>query len=363
MIARRIAGGSLAAALGAGLLVAVVPASAQTPKAGATCAKKDLNKTSGGLRCTKQGKNYRWVAVAAATTAAPVAPASAASLSGTVTVDGSSTVFPLAEAAAELFQKNVAKDVRVTVGESGTGGGFKKFCAGETDISNASRPISASERADCAKNNVKFEEFAVANDGLSVVVNPNNNFAACMTVAELKKIWNAGSTITNWKDVNPLYPDLGMKLFGAGTASGTFDYFSEAINGKAKVHRSDYNATEDDNVTVVGVAGSPGGIGYFGLSYALENANKVKIVQIDAGDGKCITPSTATVQDGTYKPLGRPLFIYVSAAALKKPHVEGFVEYWISNTDTLNKRALFVPLTKPQADKLKTQLTALKAAA
>ena len=347
------------------------PAQAATPKAGATCTKSQLGRTSGDLTCKTQGKKRVWVgagsassaATTVATTAATTATTSAASgkLSGSIKVDGSSTVFPLSEAAAELFGKNGAgKDVRVTVGESGTGGGFKKFCAGETDIADASRPITEAEKKTCADSGIQYREFTVANDGLSLVVNPSNNFAACLTVAQLKKIWNTGSTVNNWKDVDPIFPDLGMKLFGAGTASGTFDYFSEAINGKAKVHRSDYNATEDDNVTVVGVGGSAGGLGYFGLSYALENANKVKIVAVDSGDGKCVLPSTETVQNGSYKPLGRPLFIYVGAKALKRPEVVGFVEYYLENLDALAKRALFIPLTPAQKTAGKTALDELK---
>lgn len=316
------------------------------PKAGSACAKKELNKTSAPLTCKAKGKAFVWTASGSKNTSTTSAPSE---LSGSIKVDGSSTVFPLSEAAAELFGKNGAgKKVKVTVGESGTGGGFKKFCAGETEISNASRPISDSEKKACADKGVTFKEFTIANDGLSLVVNPSNNFAECLTVAQLKKIWNAGSTVNNWKDVDPLFPDLSIKLFGAGTASGTFDFFSEAINGKAKVHRSDYNATEDDNVTVVGVAGSPGGLGYFGLSYAIENANKVKLVAVDSGNGKCVKPSSASVQDGTYKPLGRPLYMYVSSVAIKRPEVLGFVEYFLENLESLAKRTLFIPLTPAQ---------------
>jgi phosphate transport system substrate-binding protein len=284
-----------------------------------------------------------------------------AKLSGSIKVDGSSTVFPMSEAAAELFgKKGPGKDVKVTVGESGTGGGFKKFCAGETDIADASRPISDDERKACAAKSIAFQEFTIANDGISLVVNPSNNFAQCLTTAQLKKIWNAGSKISNWKDVDEVFPNLPIKLFGAGTASGTFDFFSEAINGKAKVHRSDYNATEDDNVTVVGVGGSPGGLGYFGLSYALENASKVKLVAIDNGNGKCVTPSAASVQDGSYSPLGRPLYIYVSSTAIKRPEVAAFVEYYLENLDSLAKRTLFIPLTAPQKATAKEALETLK---
>jgi phosphate transport system substrate-binding protein len=344
-----------AAVLAVGASAFPNPASA-APKAGAKCAKKELNKKSGALTCLAKGKGFAWTAGGAA-----AATPATKDLEGSVKVDGSSTVFPLAEAAAELFRKDGGgKKVKVTVGESGTGGGFKKFCAGETDISNASRPITDSEKKACADKGITFREFTIANDGLSLVVNPSNNFAACLTLAQLKKIWNTGSTVNNWKDVDPLFPDVAIKLFGAGTASGTFDFFSEAVNGKAKVHRSDYNATEDDNVTVVGVGGSPGGLGYFGLSYAVENANKVKLVSIDNGNGKCVAPSAKTVQDGTYSPLGRPLFMYVSGGAMKRPEVLGFVEYFVANLDPLAKRALFIPLTPTQKTASAAALEELK---
>jgi phosphate transport system substrate-binding protein len=341
-------------------VTALTNSASAAPKAGGSCAKKELNKKSGDLVCQAKGKKFAWAAKTGSTPTTAATPATK-ELSGSVKVDGSSTVFPLAEAAAELFGKDgVGKKVKVTVGESGTGGGFKKFCAGETDISNASRSITDAEKKACADKGITFKEFTVANDGLSLVVNPSNNFAECLTVAQLKKIWNAGSTINNWKDVDPLFPDVAIKLFGAGTASGTFDFFSEAINGKAKVHRTDYNATEDDNVTVVGVGGSPGGLGYFGLSYALENANKVKLVAVDNGSGKCVKPSKETVQDGTYKPLGRPLFIYVSSAAMKRPEVLGFTEYFLGNLDDLTKRALFIPLTPTQKTATAAALEELK---
>jgi phosphate transport system substrate-binding protein len=355
---KRIAALLTTAAVLAITATAATNTASAAPKAGAGCSKKELNKTSGTLTCKPKGKKFAW---AEGKTTATTPAETNKELSGSVKVDGSSTVFPLAEAAAELFSKDGAgKKVRVTVGESGTGGGFKKFCAGETDISTASRAITDSEKKTCADKGIAFREFTVANDGLTLVVNPSNNFAECLTIVQLKKIWNTGSTINNWKDVDPLFPDLSIKLFGAGTASGTFDFFSEAINGKAKVHRSDYNATEDDNVTVVGVGGSPGGLGYFGLSYALENAQKVKLVAVDNGNGKCVKPSKETVQDGTYKPLGRPLFIYVSSVAMKRPEVLGFTEYFLANLDNLTKRALFIPLTPAQKTATATALEELK---
>ena len=269
-----------------------------------------------------------------------------ADLSGTIRVDGSSTVAPLTEAAAELFQAE-NPDVRVTVGTSGTGGGFEKFCAGETDISDASRAIEEDEVKLCEKNNVAFEELQVANDGLTVVVNPNNDWASCLTVDELKKVWEPKSQVNNWSQVNPDFPDSELELFGAGTDSGTFDYFTEAINGEEGASRTDYNATEDDNVTVQGVQGSDGAMGYFGLSYAQQNPDAVKPVEIDGGDG-CVAPSAETVQDGSYKPLSRPLFIYPSAEALQRPEVKAFVEFYLENQQQITEQALFVPMTEEQ---------------
>jgi phosphate transport system substrate-binding protein len=269
-----------------------------------------------------------------------------ADLSGTIRVDGSSTVAPLTEAAAELFQAE-NPDVRVTVGTSGTGGGFEKFCAGETDISDASRAIEEDEVKLCEKNNVAFEELQVANDGLTVVVNPNNDWASCLTVDELKKVWEPKSQVNNWSQVNPEFPDQELELFGAGTDSGTFDYFTEAINGEEGASRTDYNATEDDNVTVQGVQGSEGAMGYFGLSYAEQNPDAVKPVEVDGGEG-CVAPSAETVQDGSYKPLSRPLFIYPSAEALKRPEVKAFVEFYLENQQQITEQALFVPMTEEQ---------------
>jgi phosphate transport system substrate-binding protein len=277
-------------------------------------------------------------------------------LSGTIRVDGSSTVAPLTEAAAELFQAE-NPDVRVTVGTSGTGGGFEKFCAGETDISDASRQIEDDEAAICKKNNITYEEVQVANDGLTVVVNPNNDFATCLTVAELKKIWEPKSKVDNWSQVKSDFPDEEMELFGAGTDSGTFDYFTEAINGEEGASRTDYNATEDDNVTVQGVQGSEGGIGYFGLSYAEQNPDAVKPVEVDGGDG-CVAPSADTVQDGSYTPLSRPLFIYPSGEALQRPEVKAFVDFYLANQDQITEQALFVPMTDQQLTKAEAAVKA-----
>ncbi|GGY40983.1 PstS family phosphate ABC transporter substrate-binding protein [Streptomyces djakartensis] len=279
-------------------------------------------------------------------------------LSGTVRIDGSSTVAPLSTAAAQLFQGE-NPGVRVTVGTSGTGGGFEKFCAGETDISDASRPIEDDEKAACQENGIKYEQLQVANDGLSVVVNKDNDFVQCLTVGQLKKIWEPGSKIDNWNQVDPKFPDEKLELFGPGTDSGTFDYFTKAINGKEGASRTDYSPSEDDNVIVQGVAGSPGGMGYFGLSYFEENKDKLKVLKIDGGDG-CVAPDTQTVQNGTYKPLSRPLFIYPNAASLDKPEVEAFVEFYVGNDAEIAEKAQFVPLNQQQQAQLDKDLDRLK---
>ncbi len=280
-------------------------------------------------------------------------------LSGTIRIDGSSTVGPLSEAAAELFRED-QPGVQITVGTSGTGGGFKKFCAGETDISDASRAIDATEQVLCQSKGITYDSFQIANDGIALVVNKDNTWAKCLTVAHLKKIWDQGSTVKNWKDVDPSFPDQELSLFGAGTDSGTFDFFTKAINGKEKQSRSDYNATEDDNVTVQGVSGTKGGLGYFGLSYYEQNKTKLAVVKVDGGSG-CVEPTKATVQDGTYKPLSRPLFVYPSAKLLQRPEGLAFIEFYIENTSDIATQALFVPLTSEQQAKLDEQLTKLKA--
>ena len=281
----------------------------------------------------------------------------AGNLSGSITIDGSSTVGPLSEAAAELFREE-NPDVRITVGISGTGGGFEKFCAGETDISDASRPIEPDEEEACKKEGVSYEEVQVANDGLAVVVNPENDWAECLTTAELKKIWEPGSDVNNWNQVKSDYPDESMKLFGAGTDSGTFDYFTEAINGEEGATRKDYSPSEDDNVTVQGVSGGKGNMGYFGLSYATANEGKVKTIEVDGGDG-CVAPTNETVQDGTYKPLSRPLLIYPSGQALQQEVVREFVTFYVDNYEQIAEQAQFVPLTAEQAQESKDKVAQL----
>ena len=282
----------------------------------------------------------------------------AANLSGSIKVDGSSTVAPLSTVAAELFQEQNS-GVNVTVGTSGTGGGFEKFCRGETDISNASRQIKDKEKAACEKAGIAFEEFTVANDALTVVVSKDNDFVDCLTVAQLKKIWEPDSKVSNWNQVDPKFPNESLKLFGPGTDSGTFDYFTAEINGEEAASRTDYQATEDDNVTVQGVSGSKGGLGYFGFSYFEENANKLKAVQIDGGEG-CVAPSVDAVQDGSYKPLGRPLFIYPAAKALQRPEALAFVEYYVANHKQVAEESKFIPLNGTQETELKAALEKLK---
>jgi phosphate transport system substrate-binding protein len=237
----------------------------------------------------------------------------------------------------------------VSVGVSGTGGGFERFCRGETDLSEASRPIEDDEKALCAKHKVDFLELRVANDGIAVVANTKNGWAKCLTVDQLKKIWQPGSKVDNWKQVDSDFPDEPLKLFGAGTDSGTFDYFTEVIVGEKGKSRSDYQASENDNVLVSGVAGEKGALGYFGLSYFEQNKARLKAVGVDGGDG-CVAPSAETVQDGSYKPLSRPLFVYVKKDALERRAVDAFVQYVLDHEPRLARRALFVPLTPEQLD-------------
>jgi len=263
----------------------------------------------------------------------------------TIKVDGSSTVYPITEAVAEEYQKAKKNTVRVTVGISGTGGGFKKFCRGETDISDASRPIVKKEMEACAATGVKYVELPVAFDALTVVIHPTNTWAANLKPEQLKTIWEAGAQgkITNWKQVDPSFPDLALKLYGPGADSGTFEYFTEAINGKAKSSRGDYTASEDDNVLVQGVSRDKGGLGYFGFAYYIENAGKLKAASIWNG-AKFVLPSAAAVEDGSYQPLARPIFIYVNAKSLEKPEVKEFVEFYMKHGAKLTKEVKYVQL-------------------
>jgi phosphate transport system substrate-binding protein len=264
-------------------------------------------------------------------------------MGGAVSLDGSSTVFPIAEAVAEEFQ--IANpNVRVTVGFSGTGGGFERFCGGETDLSNASRPINPTETEACAAAGIEFTEIPVAWDGLSVVVNPSNDFAACLTVPELRRIWEPGSSVRTWRDVRPDWPAEEIRLYGPGTDSGTFDYFTEVVTGEVGAIRPDFQASEDDNILVQGVAGDRYALGYFGYAYYTENADRLKLVQVDGGSG-CVTPSDATIADGTYAPLSRPLFVYVNHDALVRPEVHAFVTFLLTEASTLVPSTGYHPLS------------------
>ena len=279
-------------------------------------------------------------------------------VSGSVKVDGSSTVAPLTTAAAEFF-KEEQPGVNVTVGTSGTGGGFEKFCAGETDISDASRPIDdADEVPICEEAGVEYGEIPVANDALTVVVSAENDWVDCLTTEQLKAIWEPGSKVDSWKDVDPSYPDEKLELFGPGTDSGTFDYFTDVINGEEGASREDYSPSEDDNVIVQGVSGSSGGLGYFGYTYYEENSDTLKALEIDSGDG-CVAPSAETAQDGTYTPLSRPLFIYPSKAATEKPEVKAFLEFYLENDAQIAEAAQYIPLNDEQKSEAQSAFDSL----
>lgn len=269
-----------------------------------------------------------------------------AAFAQTVKIDGSSTVFPVTEAVAEEFQKAKKNSVKVTVGISGTGGGFKKFCRGEIDISDASRPILKKEMDECAKAGIKYIELPVAFDALTVVIHPKNDWIKQMTVAELKTMWEPGAQgkITSWKQVNPAWPDKPLKLFGAGADSGTFDYFTEAVVGKAKSSRGDFTASEDDNVLVQGVSRDQNALGFFGFAYYEENKDKLMSVPIVNPKGKAVSPSIDAVMAGEYEPLARPIFIYVNAKSMDKPEVKEFTEFYLKNAGKLAKEVKYVPL-------------------
>src|SRR6188474_826343 len=273
---------------------------------------------------------------------------------GTITADGSSTVGPFTTKAAEDFKAQGGVDV--TVGISGTGGGFERFCRDETDISNASRPIKDEEAAICADAGIEYLELTVATDALTNVVNPENTWVDCLTVDQLKSIWEPGSKVDSWRDLDESYPDVPLRLYGAGTDSGTFDYFTDAIVGEGGASRTDYNASEDDNVTVQGVAGERGGLGYFGFSYFEENQGRLKALEVDGGSG-CVAPSVATAQDGTYAPLSRPLFVYVNRSSFDDDeNVRDFVAYMLDNEQTIAAEARFVPLSDAQLAEQQSKL-------
>lgn len=277
---------------------------------------------------------------------------------GTISMDGSSTVFPLSEALAEEFRMS-NKGVDVTVGESGTGGGFKKFSRGELDIANASRPIKSAEDSACRANGVEYIELAICYDGLAVVVNPQNSFLTNITVAELKKMWEpaAQNKVKMWSDVNAAWPNEEIHLFGAGTQSGTYDYFTEAINGKSKASRGDYTASEDDNVLVQGISTDKLALGYFGLAYYESNKEKLKLLGIDNGNGTAVKPSIESVQNGSYQPLSRPLFVYINTKSLSNTQVNSFVDFMLTNCSKLAAEVGYVPLPAAAIEKVKQKFT------
>ena len=285
--------------------------------------------------------------------------AAGGALAGSIVTDGSSTVGPLASAAAELFM-DANTGVNITVGTSGTGGGFKKFCAGQTAISNASRPIKEEEIALCKAAGIEYQEVIVANDALTVVANKDNSFLTCLTVEELKKLWEpaATGTVMTWDKVKADFPSEPIKLYGPGTDSGTFDYFTDEINGEEGASRTDYSASEDDNVIVQGVTGDKNALGYFGFTYFEENADKLKALEIDGGQG-CVAPSSDAARDGSYAPLSRPLFIYVDKKAWTRPEVKAFVTYFVDNDAAIAEAAKYIPLSEEQKTKAKEEITAL----
>jgi phosphate transport system substrate-binding protein len=284
----------------------------------------------------------------------------AAALSGSIASDGSSTVGPLTSAAAELFMTDNT-GVQITVGTSGTGGGFKKFCAGQTQLSNASRPIKDEEKAACEAAGIEYQELIVANDALTVVVNKENTFVKCLTVPELNTLWGPEATdkITTWNQVNPAFPAEPIKLYGPGTDSGTFDYFTDVINGEEGASRTDYEPSEDDNVIVQGVSGDKNALGYFGFTFYEENSDALTAVQVDGGQG-CVSPSSDTARDGTYTPLSRPLYIYVDKKAFASdPALKGFINYFIENETAVAEAAKFIPLSDEQKKTAQDELAAL----
>ena len=277
------------------------------------------------------------------TPAAPAQAASAMALSGTIEIDGSSTVFPVSEAVAEEFGK-LHPDVRVNVGVSGTGGGFKRFTAGEIDISDASRPMKDGEAQAAAGNGIEYYPLRVAMDGMSVMVSPDNDFVECLTTDQLRMIWEPSSVVSKWSDVNPGWPSKDIALYGPDTDSGTFDYFTEEIMGEAQLSRPDYTASADDNVLVQGIAGGKYSLGYFGYSYYQENMDKLKLVAVDSGNG-CVLPTSESIENGTYSPLSRPLFIYVSKQSMDRPEVREFVEFYLEHAAELAQEVGYIRLS------------------
>ena len=263
--------------------------------------------------------------------------------SSEILIDGSSTVFPISQAVAEEFRVD-RPEVQIPVGISGTGGGFKRFVEGEIDIADASRPIKESESEQATANGIEYTEFVIAYDGLSIVINNANDFADCLTTAELKKIWEPGSSVDNWNEVRSGFPDKRLRLYGPDTDSGTFDYFTAEINEEEDASRSDYTASSDDNVLVQGVSGDQGAMGYFGFAYYTENSEILNVIGVDGGDG-CVTPSVSTINDGSYSPLSREMFIYVNNASLARTEVRDFIEFYMNNAAELAEEVGYVGLS------------------
>jgi phosphate transport system substrate-binding protein len=312
--------------------------------------------------CGKGADNTQTQPAAPASTPAAPAPAVAAPATadlGLVRIDGSSTVYPIIEAVAEEFQIGNGSKIKVTVGVSGTGGGFKKFCRGELDMANASRPIQKTEMDECAKMGVKFFELPIAYDALTVVVNPGNTALSDISVEDLRKMWEpaAQGTVMSWVQVNPNWPDQPLKLYGAGSDSGTFDYFTEAVVGKAKSSRGDYTASEDDNVLVQGIMQDANALGYFGYAYYAENKDKLKALGISAAGGAPVLPSKETVIDGTYRPLSRPLFVYVSESAYQRAEVQQFVAFALDHAAELTEEVKYVPLPSDAYETVRKHLS------
>jgi phosphate transport system substrate-binding protein len=287
-------------------------------------------------------------------------------MSGTIRIDGSSTVFPITEAMAEEFQKATGGRIRVTVGISGTGGGFQKFCSGETDIQDASRPIAAREINACRERGIEYVELPVAYDGLSIVVSPRNVLVDCLRVSELRQMWEpaAQGRLSRWSQVRPEWPNRPLRLYGPGTDSGSFDYFTAAIVGREKESRGDFTASEDDNALVQGISNDPDALGYFGYAYYVENQDKLKVVAIDAENGaSCVAPSPETVADGTYQPLSRPLFIYVKVAAVDRPEVLEFVRFYLNpkNAESYVEQVGFIALPERYYQQARQRLEAKQA--
>ncbi len=264
-------------------------------------------------------------------------------LSGTIQIDGSSTVFPISQAVAEEFRADGNNGVQIPIGVSGTGGGMKRFTSGDIAISNASRKIRDSEADEARKNGVEFVELRVALDGLSVLVHPDNDFVSCLTKAELEKIWMPGSTVSRWIDVRDDFPDKEIRLYGPGTDSGTFDYFTDEINGAEGATRADYTPSEDDNVLVKGISGDDNSLGYFGYAYYTQNTSRLKLLAVDGGNG-CVSPTEETINNGSYSPLSRPLYIYVNKAELERPEMKAFIEFYMNNAAVLATEVGYVPL-------------------